>query len=74
MQQIFRQARTSSIIAQELGVPRSRVEYVLATRPHIKPIGRAGLTRLYSPESTAMVRHELNAIAARRESKGVGRA
>lgn len=74
MQQTFRQARTSSVIAQELGVSRSRVEYILSTRFHIKPIGRAGLTRLYSPQATAMVRHELNAIDARRASKEADRA
>jgi hypothetical protein len=39
---------------------------VLATRQHIKPSARAGTLRLYDRRALAQVRHELNAIDARR--------
>ena len=47
-----------------------RVLHVLATRPHIKPVARAGILRLYRADVVAMVRHELNAIDARRAKGG----
>ena len=60
---------TPGRIADELGVPLPRVLYVLATRRHISPVARAGTLRLYSRKAVAMVRHELNAIAARKAGK-----
>ena len=57
---------TPGIIASELGVPLHRVLHVLRTRQHIRPSARAGTLRLYGSEAVAMVRHELNAIGARR--------
>jgi hypothetical protein len=39
---------------------------VLATRAHIRPVARAGNVRPYDRRAVAMVRHELNAIDARR--------
>lgn len=42
------------------------VIHVLATRRHIRPSARAGTLRLYDKRAVAMVRHELNAIDARR--------
>ncbi len=57
---------TPGRIASELGEPLHRVHYVLRTREHIKPRARAGLLRLYRSEAIALVRHELNAIDARR--------
>ena len=48
--------RTPGVIADELGVPLARVLYVLRTRNHIKPIGRAGVLRLYGREAVAMWR------------------
>lgn len=62
--------RTPGIIAQELGESLARVQYILRTRPHIKPTALAGRLRLYDRRAVAMVRHELNAIDARRGSKG----
>jgi len=56
---------TPGRIADELGVPLSRVLYVLTTRRHILPAARAGTLRLFDREAVAMVRHELNAIDAR---------
>lgn len=62
---------TPGRMAVELGLPLPRVLYVLATRPHIRPAARAGTIRLYDRENLARVRHELNAIDARRTQKGV---
>jgi hypothetical protein len=61
--------RTPGVIARELGVPIHRVVHVLATRQHIRPTARAGTLRLYDRDAVAMVRHELNAIDARRHRK-----
>lgn len=60
---------TPGRLADELGVPLPRLLYVLATRRHIAPAARAGTLRLYHRKAVAMVRHELNAIAARRCDK-----
>lgn len=62
--------RTSGVIARELSEPLHRVLHVLATRNHIRPAARAGTLRLYDRKAVAMVRHELNAIDARRCAKG----
>jgi hypothetical protein len=59
---------TPGKIANELGVSLQRVQYVLSTRSHISPCARAGCLRLYHRQAVAMVRHELNAIAARRSN------
>lgn len=60
---------TPGRIAAELGVPLSRVIYILRTRPHIVPRARAGILRLYDREALAMVQHELDAIDAQRARK-----
>jgi hypothetical protein len=65
---------TPGVIASELRVPLHRVMHVLSTRPHIKPSARAGTLRLYDRQAVAMVRHELNAIDARRCRKDVRNA
>ena len=57
---------TPGIIAVQLGEPLHRVLHVLATRRHIRPAARAGILRLYSKDAVAQIRHELNAIDARR--------
>jgi hypothetical protein len=57
---------TAGVIAAELHTALHRVLRVLATRPHILPSARAGNLRLYDRRAVAMVRHELNAIDARR--------
>jgi hypothetical protein len=62
---------TSGVIATELGEPLHRVSRVLATRKHIRPSAQAGTLRLYDRRAVAMVRHELNAIDARRCRKVV---
>lgn len=60
---------TSGKIADELGVPLHRVQHVLRTRRHIQPSARAGTLRLFDREAVAQIRHELNAIDARRREK-----
>ena len=62
---------TVGVIALELAVPLHRVLHVIATRKHIKPSAVAGTTRLFDRRAIAMVRHELNAIDARRSRQGV---
>jgi hypothetical protein len=57
---------TPGVIAAQLGIPLHRILYVLATRAHIRPAARAGKLRLYDKRAVAMVRHDLNAIDARR--------
>jgi hypothetical protein len=64
---------TPGVIASELRVPLHRVLHVLATRQHIFPSARAGTLHLYDRRAVAMVRHELNAIDARRCRKVVMR-
>ncbi len=64
--------RTPGVLAARLGVPLHRVLYILRTRLHIRPAARAGALRLYDAAALAMLRHESNAIDARR-SKGVAR-
>lgn len=61
---------TPGVLARALGVPLHRVLYVLGTREHIQPAARAGTLRLYDRQAVAMVRHELNAIDARRSRTG----
>ena len=58
--------RTLGVLAAELGAPLTRVQYVLRTRPHIRPTATAGRLRLYDRHAVAKVRHELAAIDARR--------
>jgi len=62
---------TPGRIAERLGVPLPKVLYVLSTRPHIQPSARAGVLRLFDERAVAKVRHELNAIDARRGGKGM---
>ena len=61
---------TTGVIARQLGEPLHRVTNILATRQHIEPRAKAGTLRLYNSEAVAMVRHELNAIDARRHKGG----
>ncbi len=58
--------RTPGVLAELLGVPLHRVDYILRTRRHIRPTARAGRLRLYDYTALAMLRHELNAIDSHR--------
>lgn len=62
---------TPGVIASEVNAPLHRVLHVLRTRPFIRPSARAGTLRLYDRRAVAMVRHEINAIDARRCQKVV---
>lgn len=64
------QLLTPGRIATELAEPLHRIQYILLTRPHIRPRARAGILRLFDRQAVAMVRHELNAIDAK---KSLGR-
>lgn len=59
---------TPGVIAKQLGEPLHRVLNVLRTRQYIRPLARGGTLRLYDRRAIAMVRHELNAIDAKRGS------
>ena len=60
------QLRTPGVIAEELGVPLSRVLYVLQKRSQaIRPIGHAGVLRLYDRAAVETVRSELQAMDQR---------
>ena len=61
---------TVGVIAAELGVPVDRVCRILRSRPHIKASAYAANTRLFDNTAIAQVRHELNAIEARRAEGG----
>ncbi len=58
--------KTVGRMATILGVSVHQVAYVLRTRPHIQHSAVAGKLRLFDARAVAQVRHELNAIAARR--------
>ena len=57
---------TPGQLAARIGVPLSRVNYVLQTRNGIEPVGRAGIIRLYDAAAVDRVREELDAIAEQR--------
>jgi len=57
---------TVGVIAAKLGIPVDRVCRILRARPHIQPRAYAGNTRLFDNAAIAQVRHELDAIDARR--------
>lgn len=59
-------------IAARLRVAIHRVEYVVH-RKQIQPSAYAGRLRLFNEAAVARIRHELNAIDARRAQRGGGR-
>ncbi len=61
--------RTPGVLASDLGEPLHRVQYVLRSRSHIRPTATAGRLRLYDLEALALIRHELNAMDARRKGE-----
>jgi hypothetical protein len=60
------QLRTPGVIAAELDAPLARVLYVLRKRA-IKPIGRAGILRLYDQAAVETVRETLREMDQRPE-------
>ena len=62
--------RTPGVLAELLGVPLHRIDYILRNRAHIRPAARAGRLRLYDNDALAMLRHELNSMDARHAGGG----
>jgi hypothetical protein len=62
---------TPGHIAARLGESIHRIDYIIRTRG-IRPAAYAGRLRLFDRDGVARIRHELNAIDARR-GKGVDR-
>ncbi len=50
---------TPGVLAERLGMPLSRVLYLLRTRPHIRPAARAGILRLYDAEALLQLQREI---------------
>ena len=53
-----------SRIADRLGIPTHRVQYVIATR-NIRPTAFAGRLRLFDREAVSLIRNEIDSIDAR---------
>jgi len=60
---------TVARIAEHLGVTRHRVEYVIDSRG-IRPLGTAGIARVFDPSDVDLIAHELRRIEAEREGVG----
>lgn len=58
---------TSADIALRLGQPLRRVQWILSTRPHIRPAAVAGAVRVYSTAAIALVQDEIDAMKAKRK-------
>jgi hypothetical protein len=59
---------TPGRIARRLGVPLTQVLHILATRPEIRHVARAGTLRVYDEAALEAVRRELEAMDAPRLS------
>jgi hypothetical protein len=58
--------RTPGVIAGEVGAPLSRVLYILR-KCNVRPIGRAGILRLYDRAAVETVREALREMDGRQE-------
>ena len=54
-------------VAKLLNVPHHRIEYVLRSRPHIRPRATAAGVRCFDDDAIAQIRHALNSADARRK-------
>jgi hypothetical protein len=61
---------TVARIAERAGVARHRVEYVIDSRG-IKPLGRAGVARVFDERDADLIAHELRRIDAERDGIGL---
>ena len=59
-------------MAERLGVPFHRVEYVLKTRRYIRPTAKAGNVRLFNEEALLFVQFELELIDDRNAKRNGG--
>lgn len=53
------QVLTVGRIAEITGEPLHRIEYILRSRPHIRPRARAGRLRIYDEYALAQIQEEL---------------
>ena len=52
-------------VAQHLQVPVHRVQYILRSRPHLRPIATAGRLRLFDSKTIEQIAKELQRIDSR---------
>lgn len=64
---------TVARIAEYLGVPRHRVEYVIDSR-RITPIGTAGIARVFDETDRDLIEQEIRLIEAERAALAQGGA
>ena len=57
---------TVGVLAQELGVPVSKISYVLQSRPNLQECARAGTLRLFDRATAGKIGEELQLIEQRR--------
>ena len=62
---------TSGDIANQLNQRFDRVQYILKTRRHIQPIGRAGIYWLYDETALEAVRQEIEAIDLKANARAI---
>ena len=62
---------TSGDIAKLIETKVTRVRHILATRDHIRPVGRAGLVRLYDESAITAVADELRNPADCEHPEGI---
>ncbi len=67
------QLATIGEVAKLLNVSPHRIEYVLRTRPHIRPRAMAAGVRCFDDDAIAQIRHELNSIDARHGGRTCGK-
>ena len=60
-------------VAKLLNVPPHRIEYVLRTRPYIRPRAMAAGVRCFDDDAISQIRHELNSIDARHGGRTCGK-
>ncbi len=63
---------TTGLIAKKQRTTPERIRYIVSRR-HIQASAMAGNTKLYDNPALARIRHELNAIDARRSEREVAR-
>ncbi|MBM4078133.1 MAG: hypothetical protein FJ278_00415 [Planctomycetes bacterium] len=59
---------TPGLIADRLGVPVRRIQYVLTNCRGIRPAARAGILRLYDNEAVRRIQAEIDRISRRRRA------
>lgn len=52
-------------VAQHLQVPVHRVQYIVRSRPHLRPIATAGRLRLFDTKTIEQIAKELQTIDSR---------